>query len=68
MDWTEALDLFVARTRHERMRFLCSDGNPDHMEYRALVVRLAMGEPESPPTPDDLALRAYVENHGCGCG
>lgn len=29
MTWQDALEIVVARTRHERYRWLCSDDNPD---------------------------------------
>lgn len=50
MEWTEALDQVVARTRHERYRALCADAHPDHAAYRRLVIELATGTPaEYPP-------------------
>ena len=83
MTYLEALDIVVARTRHERFRWLCSDANPDaHVRegYRALVLKLA-GEPVSAPPPTPLvplgnSIRAaqlgfrrclYSTHEGCGC-
>ncbi len=44
MTLTEALDIVVSRTRHERYRWLCSDENPDEFSrerYRAIVMSMA---------------------------
>lgn len=73
ISWPEALEIVVARTKHARYRHLCSEHNtdPESREgYRRLVITLATGiapDPE-PPTPEDLALREFVQRHGCGCG
>lgn len=51
MTWIEALDLVVARTRHGRYRWLCSDANPNTRQrdaYRRAMLRKA-GAPEPPP-------------------
>jgi hypothetical protein len=48
------LEAVVARTGHERFRWLTSDANPNpaHRDaYRKLVARLARGEPAPNPTP-----------------
>lgn len=70
-DWRDALETVVARTRHERFRFLCSDENPDaasRQGYRLQVIKIA-AEGLATPTPEDLALRADLERYGCGgCG
>lgn len=45
------LETVVARTRHERFRWLTSDDNPDVEQregYRRVVERLATGEPPPP--------------------
>lgn len=50
MTWTEALEIVVKRTGHERYRFLVSDANPDKWgrdAYRLEMVRMA-DEPEPP--------------------
>jgi hypothetical protein len=70
MSWTDALELVVAATGHERYRWLCSEDNPDPGSrdgYRGLMVRLSAGDEAAPsaPTPEDLALRAHVAKHGC---
>jgi hypothetical protein len=54
MNWPEALDVVVARTKHEPYRRLCSDENTspppnDRDAYRDLMVRLA----ENPPKPSE---------------
>lgn len=44
MMWQEALEIVVARTRHERYRELCSDDNPDAEQrdaYRTGVIEMA---------------------------
>jgi len=67
----EAIAIVVTRTGVARYRFLCSDANPDTWSregYRRWVLEQA-GQPApepSPPTPEDLALRAHVVRHG-GC-
>jgi hypothetical protein len=72
MRWTEALDIIIARTGHERYRDLCADDNPDVVQrdaYRGLVVRLALGlplEPTAAPDPATEQLQAHVAEHGCG--
>lgn len=71
MTWQDALDAVVARTPHERYRWLCSDENPDVRQrerYRALMVRIASGEPDPDPDPDpaSAALQAYTQAHPCG--
>jgi hypothetical protein len=43
MTYVEALDIVVARTRHERFRELCADGHPDHGAWRAEMIRRAGG-------------------------
>ena len=69
--WWEALDVVVEVTKHEPYRRLCSDENADaetREGYRALMVSLATGIPmEAGPTPEDVALQAYVARRGC-CG
>lgn len=46
MTWREALEQVVARTRHERYRWLTSDDNPDAAQregYRASLIQQASG-------------------------
>jgi hypothetical protein len=69
MTWSEALEIVVSQTTHERFRWLCSDDNPDagsRSGYRALVIRLATGEPPAETSAEDKELRAYVTQHPCG--
>jgi hypothetical protein len=52
MTWQNAMQVVVARTRHERYRWLCSDENPDVASrdgYRRLVIKMAGGDPASVP-------------------
>lgn len=44
MNIDDALQIVIARTKHERYRWLCSDDNPDEVgreHYRALVISQA---------------------------
>ncbi len=46
MDWPEALEIVLVRTRHERYRWLCSEENPNVEQreaYRAQIVQMAEG-------------------------
>lgn len=48
----EALHVVIARTKHERFRWLCSEDNPDSEQreaYRAQVMAMAVGEPPKYP-------------------
>ncbi len=48
MTWQDALEIMVARTKHERYRWLTSDDNPDVAQregYRASLVRQASDLP-----------------------
>jgi hypothetical protein len=61
MTLAQALDLVVARTGHDRYRWLCSAANPDAEQreaYRRLVLDLADGKL---PPPRPVALRAEAE-------
>ncbi len=52
MNWEDALEIVVARTKHEALRGKCREDNPDvrgRDAMRAAVVRVAMGEPAYPP-------------------
>ncbi|MHB1559309.1 MAG: hypothetical protein ACYC61_17805 [Isosphaeraceae bacterium] len=52
MDWTEALEITVARTGHERYRVLCAEDHPDHEMHRRRMVERATGEAPTPaPAP-----------------
>lgn len=55
MTWKEAMETEIARSRHERYRWLCSDDNPseDSREaYRRLMVQIVE---DAPPDPDYVA-------------
>jgi len=59
MTLPEALDLVVARTSHERYRWLCSDDNPDAAQreaFRRYVIEQASGELERLPTKAALKV------------
>lgn len=81
MTYLEALEVVVARTRHERYRWLCSDENPNTEQregYRRIVLEKA-GQPAPAPAqsvPLSTSLRAarlgfrqcfYSSHEGCGC-
>lgn len=62
----EDLDLVVARTRHERFRWLTSDDNPDRTgreRYRAIVAAMAA----APPIRVDYGPPPERGSGGC-CG
>jgi hypothetical protein len=44
MEWKEALEIEIARNKHERWRALCDDSHPDHAAHRRRVVDLATGK------------------------
>lgn len=70
MDWIDALQIVIARTGHTRYEQLCAEGYHDRLArdgYRALMVRMATGEPEPQATPEDLALRSHLARRPC-CG
>lgn len=52
--WAEALDIVVARTKHERYRALCADSHPDHEAWRAKMIEMA-GKPKYPPLREQAA-------------
>ncbi len=74
MTWQDALDLVVARTRHERYRVLCHDKHPDHAIWRARMISQATGEPivEDPDVVikrvEEMARRAQAGERRGGCG
>lgn len=54
MNWPDALDLAVARSGVERLRWLCSEANPNPRTregYRRFVLRSAGVLPPPPPRP-----------------
>jgi hypothetical protein len=66
MTWAEALDALATHHHIERYRDLCAETWPDHAAYRALMIRLATGEPPPETQAEDKELRAYVTQHPCG--
>lgn len=71
MDWQDAVEILVARTRHEAWRRLCSDENADAASRdacRRSVITLAGGIPPAlPPIPDNPTPSPGVRLGGC-CG
>ena len=74
MHWTDALEIIVARTRHERYRVLCADDHPDREAWRIRILAMA-AEPE-PAIPVSVALTLARRmrccpfrstDPGCGC-
>lgn len=71
MTLAEALNIVIARTGHQRFRFLCSEANPDPVSregYRRAVLTMA-GEPapEPPPPRPDRPIPYAPRPGGC-CG
>lgn len=64
MDWSEALEIVIARTRHERFRVLCAGDHADHEVWRRKVIELAGGEP--PPSLDLPAIFAEAKAGAAG--
>lgn len=58
MDWRQALDIVVARTKHEPYRALCADDHPEHPSWRARMVEKAVGEPPVPANYPGLGRQA----------
>src|SRR5262245_51666885 len=58
MTWLEAVDVMVARTKHERYYELCGLAHPDHEIWRQEIVRLALN---LPPIPDPPAQQKTPE-------
>ena len=58
MDWEQALEIVVARTKHERYRTLCADDHPDREIHRARVTAKASGPAPSPAAYPSLFRQA----------
>lgn len=54
MDWREALEVVVARTKHEPFRRACADDHPQRETWRARMIEMATGAP--PAYPPILAM------------
>ncbi len=66
MTWQDALEIMVARTKHERYRWLTSDDNPDVVqreEFRALLVKQAS---ELPPLIQQAGTLAGAVGRAAG--
>ncbi len=50
MDWTEALEIVMTRTKHEAYRSKCDSTHPDHEQWRTEVIRMATGGPREFPS------------------
>ena len=72
MDWREATEIMVERTKHERLRELVADDWPDHQAWRRRIVELAGGEPakEYPPITTQVgnAIEAAGSAPAAGSG
>ena len=74
MTYPEALEIVIARTKHERYRQLCADDHPDHLAWRAHVIAEASGAPKRPahPTMEDALAEWWAASlamyRGAGCG
>lgn len=42
VEYSEALEIMIARSRHERYRVLCADTHPQYREYRSRIIELAI--------------------------
>jgi hypothetical protein len=58
MEFTEALEIVVAQTKHERYRELTAESHPSREHYRKLVIQLATGEQ---PKPEPHAYPPLIE-------
>ena len=59
MTYIDALEIVVARTKHERYRWLCSDANTEEASregYRFLMIRMAVSD--QPTAYPSLAAQA----------
>jgi hypothetical protein len=57
MDWKEALEVVVSRTKHEPFRRGCADDNPDKEKWRARMIEMATGGSPAPAAyPSALAM------------
>ncbi len=58
MEWPEALETVVARTKHEPYRALCADGQPHADVWRRRMLRMA-GQPAPEPTREPAVQPSY---------
>jgi hypothetical protein len=68
VSYLDALDIVVARTNVERLRYLCSDANTrpppnSAADYRRYVVETAEAPP-APPTPTEV-MGQLASMRGC---
>jgi hypothetical protein len=56
LEWPEALEIVVARTRHGRYRALCADDHPDREHWRAEILRQAGAPPAAAAYPPAAAM------------
>lgn len=61
MDLAKALEIVIARTGHERYRFLTSPDHPDHKAWREHVIAVAHGYT---PTPITMPLSLHLALFG----
>jgi hypothetical protein len=62
MEWPEALESEVARTKNERLRELCGETHPDHVVHRQRVLAKAINGPKA------LAYPSLLEQAGNAIG
>lgn len=48
MDWEEALEIVMDRTRHEPFRSGCAEDHPDRETWRARMIEMATNSPPAP--------------------
>ncbi len=58
MDWPEALETVIARTKHERYRDMCADGQPHAEVWRRRMLRMA-GQPAPEPAREPAPQPSY---------
>lgn len=70
MTWLDALEIVIARTRHERYRWLCSEANPDAEQRdayrRHMLTRAGHPAPAQPPAPIPAAFTGVPLGRCCG--
>jgi NADH pyrophosphatase NudC (nudix superfamily) len=58
MEWTAALEIVIARTKHEPYRTLCADAHPKHERWRRIVIKKATGQAPTPESYPSLFVQA----------
>lgn len=68
MDWTQAIEIEIARRGHHRWRVLCDESHPDHGAHRKRVVEMVTGEISPASLPPTVTLRRHVSTNPGPCG